>query len=72
MIIATWSIRRLNQPLKQKKIKLFLIKHKINIFGCLENRVKKNKASNIMKNIVEGWNTCCNYPKVPNGRIWLL
>ncbi|XP_060183587.1 uncharacterized protein LOC132613540 [Lycium barbarum] len=72
MIISTWNIRGLNQPLKQKELKLFLQKNKIELFGCLETRVRENKAQNILSKVSSGWSTMCNYPMAPNGRIWLF
>ncbi|XP_060212076.1 uncharacterized protein LOC132639653 [Lycium barbarum] len=72
MIITTWNVRGLKQPLKQKELKLFLHKHKIDVIGCLETKIKEHKAQGILTKVAMGWNHCCNYPMAYNGRIWLL
>lgn len=72
MILSTRNVRGLNHPLKQKEVKLFLKKHKIDIVGCLETRVKEQKAAAILRKVGNGWNNCCNYPVASNGRIWML
>ncbi|WMV08482.1 hypothetical protein MTR67_001867 [Solanum verrucosum] len=72
MIISTWNVRGLNQPLKQKELKLFLQKHKIDPLGCLETRVKQFKSQTILNKVAHGWNSKCNYLEAVNGRIWLL
>lgn len=72
MNISTWNIRGLNQHLKWKELKLFLIKHRVIVCGFLETRVKENKAPNVLKKVVRGWNTYYNYPMDHNGRIWLF
>lgn len=38
MIVATWNIRGLNSPLKQKKIKYLIKPNKISIIGILETK----------------------------------
>lgn len=40
MIIVTWNIRGLNQAHKQKEVKTFLAKNKIDVMGSIETRVK--------------------------------
>ncbi|XP_019240505.1 PREDICTED: uncharacterized protein LOC109220492 [Nicotiana attenuata] len=72
MIISAWNIRGLNKPYKQKELRLFLQKNKVDILGRLETRVKKNKANNIVNKVAKDWGYCCNYTKAINGRIWLL
>uniref|UniRef100_A0A0V0I3C0 Putative ovule protein n=1 Tax=Solanum chacoense TaxID=4108 RepID=A0A0V0I3C0_SOLCH len=67
MIISTWNVRGLNQPLKQKELKLFLQKHKIDPLGCLETRVKQFKSQTILNKVAHGWNSKCNYPEAVNG-----
>ncbi|XP_075108929.1 uncharacterized protein LOC142180761 [Nicotiana tabacum] len=72
MIISTWNIRGLNKPYKQKELKNFLQKNKIDILGCLETRVKEKKAKKILYKAAKDWGYCCNYTKAENGRIWVL
>ncbi|KAK4706794.1 hypothetical protein R3W88_033644 [Solanum pinnatisectum] len=72
MIICTWNIRGLNQDHKYKELKLFLTKHKLDIFGCLETRVKQPRDPQIMRKIAQGWKSCNNYIEEPNERIWVL
>ncbi|XP_019248742.1 PREDICTED: uncharacterized protein LOC109228008 [Nicotiana attenuata] len=72
MIISTWNIRGLNKPYKQKELRNFLQKNKVDILGCLETRVKEKKAKNILQKVAKDWRYCCNYSKGENGRICIL
>ncbi|KAH0707403.1 hypothetical protein KY290_011959 [Solanum tuberosum] len=72
MIIATWNVRGLNLPHKQKEVKLFLAKNKVEVFGCLETKVKAPKAQRIIHKLARDWQACHNYTETPNGRIWLM
>lgn len=57
---------------KQKELKKFLAKNKIEVFGCLEMRVKESRAQKILQNVAKGWKVCYNYTGAHNGRIWLI
>lgn len=70
MIVFTWNIRGLNQGHKQKEIKLFLTKNKVDIFWML--RLKEDKTDRIKRKIAQGWASTHNYTKEANGRIWVL
>lgn len=72
MNICTWNIRGLNKPFKQKELKIFLSKYKIDVIGCVETRLKERKAGRIIQKVAKDWNVCCNYKDHPNGRIWLM
>ncbi|KAH0773588.1 hypothetical protein KY290_010725 [Solanum tuberosum] len=72
MIISTWNIRGLNQPLKKKELRHFLKKNKVDVIGVVETRVKVHKAGNILQKMVTDWKHCLNYPMAYNGRVWLL
>uniref|UniRef100_A0A1S3YJW7 Uncharacterized protein n=1 Tax=Nicotiana tabacum TaxID=4097 RepID=A0A1S3YJW7_TOBAC len=72
MNLCTWNIRGLNKPHKQKELRLFLRKYKVDVMGCLDTRVKERKSARIISQVAREWNLCCNYNAHPNGRIWLL
>ncbi|XP_060177922.1 uncharacterized protein LOC132607865 [Lycium barbarum] len=59
-------------PWKQKEVRLFLQKYKVDVIGCLETRIKQQRSQNILRKLAQEWNHCCNYPMDYNGRIWLL
>lgn len=69
MILTTWNIRGLNQGHKQKELKLFLNKHRIDIMDCLETRVKVKRAAHIINRVAYGWSSVNNYKDDANGRI---
>ncbi|XP_019257622.1 PREDICTED: uncharacterized protein LOC109235826 [Nicotiana attenuata] len=69
---AIAELRGLNQTHKQKEVKTFLAKNKVDVMGRIETRVKEHKAKKIQKKIAQGWNVYCNYPYAENGRIWIL
>lgn len=72
MIISIWKIRGLNQGHKQKELKLFLNKHRVDIVSCLETRVKEHRASKIKRKLAQGWLSAHNYNEDTNGSIWVL
>lgn len=59
-----------NDPSKQKELKAFLLRIKIDIFSCLEVRVKQHKAKKIIAKITDM--DYCNYEHAYNGRIYLM
>lgn len=72
MIVSTWNIRGLNKPLKQKEIRAYLLKNKVDICGILETRVKKGNSKNIFRRIACDWDYCFNNEHAYNGRIWMI
>lgn len=39
--IATWNVRGLNNPLKQKEVLSFIQSHKLNFIGVVESKVRR-------------------------------
>ncbi|XP_074314012.1 uncharacterized protein LOC141649216 [Silene latifolia] len=72
MIISSWNIRGFNKPLKHLEVIYFLKNSHIDILGLLETRVRKHKASKILKNKFGRYKSFTNYNSHSNGRIWLL
>ncbi|XP_059290159.1 uncharacterized protein LOC132043716 [Lycium ferocissimum] len=67
------SNRGLNRTFKRKELLLFLKKYNVDIIGCIETKVKENKAKKITQNVTKDWNAYYNYSDdTLNGRIWLL
>ncbi|XP_074277918.1 uncharacterized protein LOC141601526 [Silene latifolia] len=71
MIISSWNIRGLNDPIKQQEIKGYLIKNKVEVFGLLETRVKINNSAAIIRNF-PFYSVINNYSHHYNGRIWVF
>lgn len=71
MRILIWNVRGCNKLFKQKEVKLFLQRNKVDIAILLETRVKKDKAPRIMGKMCRGWEYINNYRSAVNGRIWL-
>ncbi|KAK4737274.1 hypothetical protein R3W88_000971 [Solanum pinnatisectum] len=69
MTLYTWNIRGLNQGHKQKDLKLFLSKHKVDIMVCLQTRVKEKRAAQIINKLAYGWSSVNNYKDDANCRI---
>lgn len=47
--IATWNIRGLNFPAKQKAIKELVLQYKIAIIGLVETKVKEENVEKVVK-----------------------
>ncbi|KAK9715370.1 hypothetical protein RND81_06G160600 [Saponaria officinalis] len=72
MIIATWNVRGINHPSKQQELKQFFLKHKVDVMGVLETRVKAHKFMVVQRGAFShNWRLEHNYAHHPNGRIWL-
>ncbi|KAK6773775.1 hypothetical protein RDI58_029013 [Solanum bulbocastanum] len=54
MIISTWNIIGLNQPLKKKELRLFMKKNMVDVMGVVETRVKVHKAGNTLQKMGPG------------------
>lgn len=61
--------KQMNEIFKQKEIKLFLVKNKIDLLGFFETRVKTNKANHIQRKLGVGWSFVTNYNYTSNYRI---
>ncbi|XP_019248358.1 PREDICTED: uncharacterized protein LOC109227614 [Nicotiana attenuata] len=71
MIFCSWNIRGLNKPFKQKELKNFLFTNKVVLIGCLETKVKANKAEKVKKKMGNEWEVANDYTQSQNGRIWI-
>lgn len=45
MQLITWNIRGLNQPYKQKELKLFMRENNVSIIAILEHKIKEGLAN---------------------------
>ncbi|KAK9675707.1 hypothetical protein RND81_11G025200 [Saponaria officinalis] len=72
MKLASWNIRGVNHPSKQQELRHFLLKHRVDVMGLVEIRVKTHNAGMIgAKLFGHNWGLVNNYQYHPNGRIWL-
>ena len=68
---ASWNIRGLNDPLKQKEVHSFLESHALDFVCILETRVRPSKKDRIFNSILPGWRLFHNYDHALLGRIWI-
>lgn len=66
-----WNVRGCNKPFKQKEIKLFLSKTKIDICALVETRVKIKNFKKVQQKNFRGWESLHNYNNAYNGRVWV-
>ncbi|XP_074288884.1 uncharacterized protein LOC141614030 [Silene latifolia] len=71
MIISSWNIRGLNDPLKHHEVGNFLVRNKVDVFGLLETHVKEKNTATIF-NKFSRYHILTNYQSHPNGRIWFF
>ncbi|XP_074265860.1 uncharacterized protein LOC141588311 [Silene latifolia] len=71
MIISSWNIRGLNDPIKQQEVKSYLAKNKVEVFGLLETRVKLLNSAEIIRKF-PFYSVLNNYSHHYNGRIWVF
>ncbi|XP_010687394.1 uncharacterized protein LOC104901504 [Beta vulgaris subsp. vulgaris] len=71
MYACSWNVRGLNDPLKIKEVKSFLVGNKLNIVALNETRVKLANKDRIRKKFGGSWQWGDNYSHSSKGRIWL-
>ncbi|XP_031282090.1 uncharacterized protein LOC116140622 [Pistacia vera] len=69
--LASWNVRGLNSPLKQKEVRHLISSNKIAICGILETRVREPNFEVTKSLTFGGWDVIHNYVCCPNGRIWV-
>lgn len=73
MIITSWNTRSFNMPQKQKGVRAFVEKHKIDVFCLLETRIRNQKKMEMtLNNNFLCWDSCNNLCVNPAGRMALL
>ena len=68
---STWNIRGLNDPLKKKEVRLFVVSHALDFVRILETRVRASKKDRIFNSLLPGWRLFHNYDHALLGRIWI-
>ncbi|XP_074266088.1 uncharacterized protein LOC141588551 [Silene latifolia] len=71
MILTTWNIRGLNDPLKQQEVLQFLLAHRVDCGAIIETHVKNNAIKEISK-VFTGFQLIHNNDYHHNYRIWVL
>ncbi|KAL9238855.1 hypothetical protein vseg_013227 [Gypsophila vaccaria] len=70
--IGFWNVRGMNIHSKQREIKWFLDKNKVDLFGLLETKVASVSLKKVGSFVCEGWSVCTNSSCHKGGRVWLL
>lgn len=71
MIIASWNVRGLNDPLKAKEVRRFLGTHCVDFVGLLETKVKAHNTTKVQKRFGPNWTWVDNNGYFDKGRIWI-
>ena len=72
MILASWNVRGVNEPHKQKEVSSLIRKHSISLLGLNETRTQSSKHLSIIHAICPSWRYFTNYSSNPSGRIWIM
>ena len=70
--LASWNIRGLNAPLKQKEIRKFIRGNSLDIVAVLETKVRESNSGIVKDSIGGDLNWVNNYNFCHRGRIWVL
>ncbi|KAK9723927.1 hypothetical protein RND81_05G034900 [Saponaria officinalis] len=70
--VGFWNVRGLNRVAKQSKIKWFMNKNKVDLFGLLETKIRNSGLSGVVSTIGNNWSYCTNHSYHPYGRVWVL
>ena len=69
--LASWNIRGMNDPLKQKELRSLVRDHSLSVVCILETRVRSHNSVRIFNSILPGWELHHNYEHSKIGRIWV-
>lgn len=58
--IASWNVRGLNSPLRQREVKDFIKNMNIGLIGLLEVKIRENNFKNIARRVFRNWNVLHN------------
>ena len=72
MIVATWNIRGLQQVPCQAAVADFVKKHKIDMIGLLETKLKHKNYTFLMRNKFKGWSNIDNFDMSDKRRMLLI
>ena len=71
MIITTWNVRGMNDPIKLVDIKKHLKKYNIDVIGLIETKVKDENTLKIQKKFGNLWSWITTNGYSTKGRIWV-
>lgn len=71
MILCSWNIRGLNDPIKHREVKKYLYSNNIKLVALIETKVKAKNSTKIRKKFGPSWSWVDNYTHSPRGRIWI-
>ena len=69
--LAAWNIRGLNDPLKQKKVRSFVMSNELDFVCILETRLRVSNKDRIFNSLLPGWRLFHNYDHALLGRTWI-
>jgi hypothetical protein len=64
-----WNLRGLNDPLKQREAKNWVINNKLSLIGLLEHKIKEPKVSRVVNTVLPQWSFVSNHSSSPMGRL---
>ena len=68
---ASWNIRGLNDPLKQREVRSFVKFNALDFICLLETRVRAPNRDRIFSSLFPGWRLFHNYEHAQLVRIWI-
>ena len=68
---ASWNIRGLNDPLKQREVRTFVKSQALDFIYLVETRVRAFNKDRIFNSLLPGWRLFHNYEHALLGRIWI-
>ena len=68
---ASWNIRGLNDPLKQREVRSFVKSHALDFICLVQTRVRASNRDRIFSSLFPGWSLFHNYEHALLRRIWI-
>ncbi|KAK9698111.1 hypothetical protein RND81_08G083400 [Saponaria officinalis] len=72
MIISSWNVRGMNDPLKQQEVLDFLKRHKVDCGAIIETHIKAPSVHAVKRRLFQNYSLVTNLDSHPCGRLWVL
>ncbi|KAK9689389.1 hypothetical protein RND81_09G056400 [Saponaria officinalis] len=72
MIISSWNVRGMNDPLKRQEVLDFLLRNKVDCGAIIETHIKSKHVSAIKRRYFSRYSLVKNLDSRSGGRIWVL
>lgn len=72
MLMSSWNIRGMNDPIKQSEVSRFIFQQKVSFIGIFENKIREENVDSVCNYVAKDWQFDSNLSVAVGGRILIL